>query len=283
MVKIIECPRDAMQGLSDFIPTTTKIEYLNLLLRVGFDTLDFGSFVSPKAIPQMRDTKEVLAGLELEKTNTKLLSIVVNERGANDALQHPEIDFLGFPLSVSETFQQRNTNKSIAEAKAELYKINALAQSENKATVAYLSMAFGNPYGEEFSTSKVLEMAHELSEMGISIISLSDTIGTANAKDIQDLFENASKLLTNTELGVHLHCSPLKATELARAAINAGCRRIDTALGGLGGCPMAKDSLTGNLATESLIEALQDQPSLMPALNLDTLKIASDFRRQNIG
>ncbi|KXX72042.1 hydroxymethylglutaryl-CoA lyase [Flammeovirga sp. SJP92] len=283
MVKIIECPRDAMQGLSQFIPTPTKIEYLNLLLQVGFDTLDFGSFVSPKAIPQMKDTTEVLEGLDLDNTKTKLLSIVVNERGANDAVQHPEIDFLGFPLSVSETFQQRNTKKSIVEAKQELDKINTIAQKHNKVTVAYLSMAFGNPYQEEFSASKVLEMAHELSEMGISVISLSDTIGTANAKDIQDLFENASKLLTNTELGVHLHCNPFKATELASAAIDAGCRRIDTALGGLGGCPMAKDSLTGNLATESLIEALQGQPSLMPALNLDTLKKASEFRRQNIG
>ncbi|NME66936.1 beta/alpha barrel domain-containing protein [Flammeovirga aprica] len=281
MVKIIECPRDAMQGLSNFIPTATKIEYLNLLLQVGFDTLDFGSFVSPKAIPQMKDTKEVLA--ELEKTDTKLLSIVVNERGASDALHYPEINFLGFPLSVSETFQQRNTKKSIAEAKVELHKINTLAQGNHKETVAYLSMAFGNPYEEEFSTSKVLEMAHELSEMGIGIISLSDTIGTANAKDIQDLFENASKLLPNTELGVHLHCNPFKATELASAAINAGCRRIDTALGGLGGCPMAKDSLTGNLATESLIEALQDQPSLMPALNLGILEKASEFRQHNIG
>ncbi|WP_223241282.1 hydroxymethylglutaryl-CoA lyase [Flammeovirga sp. EKP202] len=283
MVKIIECPRDAMQGLSQFIPTMTKIEYLNLLLKVGFDTLDFGSFVSPKAIPQMKDTKEVLAGLELENTNTKLLSIVVNERGAHDAVQHDEIEYLGFPLSVSEIFQERNTKKSIQAAKEALNNINAIAQEHQKVTVAYLSMAFGNPYQEHYSTSKVLEMAHELSEMGITILSLSDTIGTANAKDIQDLFENASKLLPNTELGVHLHCNPFKATELARAAINAGCRRIDTALGGLGGCPMAKDSLTGNLATESLIEALQDQPSLMPALNLDTLKKASKFRRQNIG
>ncbi|MBD0400418.1 hydroxymethylglutaryl-CoA lyase [Flammeovirga sp. EKP202] len=272
-----------MQGLSQFIPTMTKIEYLNLLLKVGFDTLDFGSFVSPKAIPQMKDTKEVLAGLELENTNTKLLSIVVNERGAHDAVQHDEIEYLGFPLSVSEIFQERNTKKSIQAAKEALNNINAIAQEHQKVTVAYLSMAFGNPYQEHYSTSKVLEMAHELSEMGITILSLSDTIGTANAKDIQDLFENASKLLPNTELGVHLHCNPFKATELARAAINAGCRRIDTALGGLGGCPMAKDSLTGNLATESLIEALQDQPSLMPALNLDTLKKASKFRRQNIG
>lgn len=282
MVKIIECPRDAMQGLTQFIPTSVKIEYLNLLLKVGFDTLDFGSFVSPKAIPQMKDTKEVLQGLDLDDSISKLLAIIVNERGAKEAAQYNEIKYLGFPLSVSETFQLRNTNKTIQQAKDELFKINEIAQKEKKEVVAYLSMAFGNPYQEAFSFEKVLEMAQELNEMGIPILSLSDTIGTANVKDIQDLFEKASNLLSDAELGVHLHCNPFKATELASAAINAGCCRIDTTLGGLGGCPMAKDSLTGNLSTESLITALEEYPSLMPALNLDALKRASEFRKNNI-
>lgn len=282
MLKIIECPRDAMQGLDNFIPTSTKIEYLNLLLKVGFDTLDFGSFVSPKAIPQMKDTKEVLSSLNLLNTSSKLLSIVVNRRGAIEACEYPEINYLGFPLSVSETFQQRNTNRSIAEAKNTLTEIHSLGNQKGKKTVAYLSMAFGNPYKEHFSFNKVIEMAHELEEMGIQTISLSDTIGTANANDIQDLFENASKILSVAELGVHLHCNPNKAIELSNAAINAGCRRIDTALGGLGGCPMAKDSLTGNLATESLIKALQSYPTLMPNLDLEALEKASEFRKKNI-
>ncbi|AZQ61459.1 hydroxymethylglutaryl-CoA lyase [Flammeovirga pectinis] len=283
MIKIIECPRDAMQGLSNFIPTQTKIEYLNLLLEVGFDTLDFGSFVSPKAIPQMKDTKEVLAGLNLNKSATKLLAIVVNKRGAEEAAKYDEITYLGFPLSVSETFQQRNTKKSISEAKLMLKDIISICKENNKEPVVYLSMSFGNPYNEDISFDKVLKMALDLKEMGVKIISFADTIGKASVKDIQDLFEKASKILPNTELGVHLHCNPNMAFDLAKASLEAGCLRIDTAIGGLGGCPMAKDDLTGNLATEYLIQALTDLPAFRPSINEDKFQEAVAFQKRYIG
>ncbi|TRX66859.1 hydroxymethylglutaryl-CoA lyase [Flammeovirga kamogawensis] len=283
MIKIIECPRDAMQGLSNFIPTQTKIEYLNLLLEVGFDTLDFGSFVSPKAIPQMKDTKEVLAGLNLDKSTTKLLAIVVNKRGAEEAAQYNEIRYLGFPLSVSETFQQRNTKKSISEAKLLLKDIISICEENDKEPVVYLSMSFGNPYNEDISFDQVLKMALDLKEMGVKIISFADTIGNASVKDIQDLFEKASKILPNTELGVHLHCNPNMAFDLAKGSLEAGCLRIDTAIGGLGGCPMAKDDLTGNLATEYLIQALTDLPALRPSINEDKFQEAVAFQKRYIG
>ncbi|MBB6458993.1 beta/alpha barrel domain-containing protein [Flammeovirga kamogawensis] len=272
-----------MQGLSNFIPTQTKIEYLNLLLEVGFDTLDFGSFVSPKAIPQMKDTKEVLAGLNLDKSTTKLLAIVVNKRGAEEAAQYNEIRYLGFPLSVSETFQQRNTKKSISEAKLLLKDIISICEENDKEPVVYLSMSFGNPYNEDISFDQVLKMALDLKEMGVKIISFADTIGNASVKDIQDLFEKASKILPNTELGVHLHCNPNMAFDLAKGSLEAGCLRIDTAIGGLGGCPMAKDDLTGNLATEYLIQALTDLPALRPSINEDKFQEAVAFQKRYIG
>ncbi|NLR90416.1 MULTISPECIES: beta/alpha barrel domain-containing protein [Flammeovirga] len=283
MVNIIECPRDAMQGLSDFIPTNVKAEYINKLLKVGFHTLDFGSFVSPKAIPQMRDTKEVLSQLDLSTTATKLLAIVANVRGAQEAISHKEISYIGFPLSVSETFQRRNTNKSINEALDEVAYILKLCHSHQKQFVVYLSMSFGNPYQEFSNADMVLEMAKKLHNMGVKIISFADTIGSATVKDVEVLFEKASKILSESELGVHLHCHPSEAYQFAQTALNVGCKRIDSALGGLGGCPMAKDDLTGNLATESLVKALSDFQGITPTLNLLELQKANEFRQQFIG
>ncbi|ANQ49213.1 hydroxymethylglutaryl-CoA lyase [Flammeovirga yaeyamensis] len=282
-INIIECPRDAMQGLSTFIPTQTKIDYINQLLKVGFHTLDFGSFVSPKAIPQMKDTREVLDGLDLSETSTKLLAIIANLRGAQEAVSYDQISYLGFPLSVSEIFQRRNTNSSISEALWNLKEIVTLCKRHRKEAVVYLSMSFGNPYGEYVPTTKVLDLAVQLREMGVKIISLADTIGAATLKDVEHMFENASKVLSDTELGVHLHCHPSDAYSFAKTAIDVGCKRIDAALGGLGGCPMAKDDLTGNLATESLIKALSDSNSIESNLNLEQLDLANEFRKKYIG
>ncbi|OHX66133.1 hydroxymethylglutaryl-CoA lyase [Flammeovirga pacifica] len=282
-IKIIECPRDAMQGLSTFIPTQIKVDYINLLLKVGFHTLDFGSFVSPKAIPQMRDSKEVLEKIDLSSSSTKLLAIVANLRGAQEAVSYPEISYLGFPLSVSETFQRRNTNKSINEALYSLKEIVTLCKRHGKSPVVYLSMSFGNPYNEYVPKERVVELALKLREMGVKIISFADTIGAATLKDVEEMFENVSKILSDTELGVHLHCHPSDAYSFAKTAIDVGCKRIDSALGGLGGCPMAKDDLTGNLATESLIKALTETTTLSDTLNLHVLEEANAFRRKYIG
>ncbi|OON70052.1 hydroxymethylglutaryl-CoA lyase [Hymenobacter sp. CRA2] len=258
-MKLIECPRDAMQGWPDFIPTDTKTAYLNQLLRVGFDTLDFGSFVSPKAIPQLRDTAEVLAGLDLSRTTTKLLAIVANLRGAETAVGYPEIQYLGFPLSVSETFQQRNTNKSIAEALAEVAQMQNLCAQRGKELVVYLSMGFGNPYGDPWNPEVLGEFTQRLDALGVRIVALSDTIGASTPETIAPPFRELTAAFPHIEFGAHLHTTPQSWREKVEAAYAAGCRRFDGALGGIGGCPMAADELTGNMATEHLVQYLQEQ------------------------
>ncbi|NEM98544.1 hydroxymethylglutaryl-CoA lyase [Pontibacter burrus] len=252
-MKIIECPRDAMQGLKQFIPTSLKIDYINQLLRVGFDTIDFGSFVSPKAIPQMSDTAEVLANLDLENTTSKLLAIIANVRGAEDAAQHNQIDYLGFPLSVSETFQQRNTNKSIAEAMGQLAQIQEICHKHNKTLVTYISMGFGNPYNDPWDTDTVLHFVNELDKLQVKIVSLSDTIGVSNPDNISYLFSSLIPAFKHIEFGAHLHTNPNTWQEKVAAAYSSGCRRFDGAIRGFGGCPMAKDELVGNMATENLV------------------------------
>lgn len=258
-MKLIECPRDAMQGLAHFVPTALKIKYLNALLRVGFDTLDFGSFVSPRAVPQMRDTAEVLAGLDLTGTTTKLLAIVANQRGADEALSHPGIQYLGFPLSVSETFQQRNTNKSIAAALDDVRYMQTQCVAAGRELVVYLSMGFGNPYGDSYSPALVGEMAAQLADLGVRIIAPSDTVGSATPEAIDALFRHLIPAFPQVEFGAHLHASPGQAPAKIRAATGAGVQRIDGALRGFGGCPMAADHLTGNLPTEEIIQTLTEE------------------------
>jgi hydroxymethylglutaryl-CoA lyase len=252
-VKIIECPRDAMQGIRQFIPTPDKVRYINALLKVGFDTIDFGSFVSPKAIPQMRDTAEVLQQLELSETRSKLLAIVANVRGAQDASQFPVIDYLGYPFSISENFQMRNTGKTIEQSLVTLEQIMEIASNRGKEVVAYLSMGFGNPYGDPWDVDIVAEWTRTLSELGVSIISLSDTIGVASGETISYLFSNLIPRYPAIEFGAHMHTHPGYWHEKVDAAYRAGCRRFDGALKGFGGCPMAKDELTGNMPTEKLL------------------------------
>lgn len=252
-MNLIECPRDAMQGLAHFVPTDLKIRYLNALLRVGFHTLDFGSFVSPKAIPQLADTAEVLAGLDLSQTQTKLLAIVANVRGAEQALTHLEIDFLGFPLSVSETFQQRNTNKSIAQALSEVAQIQSRCEQAQKTLVVYLSMGFGNPYGDPYSPALVGEFSQQLIDLGVRIIAPSDTVGTSTPDAIEDLFGHLLATYPSVTFGAHLHTRPGETRAKVEACLRAGVSRIDGALRGFGGCPMAADTLTGNLPTEEII------------------------------
>jgi hydroxymethylglutaryl-CoA lyase len=258
-LKIVECPRDAMQGIIEFIPTEKKINYINQLLKCGFDTLDFGSFVSPKAIPQLKDTVEVLDQLDLSSTDTNLLAIIANERGAEDAVQFDEIDFLGFPFSVSETFQQRNTNSSIEESWKRLEIIQNLAFKNNKDLVVYLSMGFGNPYGDAWNSDIVIKWSERLyNELGIKILALSDTIGCATPTLVSSLFKDLIPELTNVEFGAHLHTVPENAKELIEAAYNSGCRRFDGAIKGFGGCPMATNDLTGNMPTEAMLHWFQD-------------------------
>ncbi len=258
-LKIIECPRDAMQGIHAFIPTASKIAYINQLLGCGFDTIDFGSFVSPKAIPQMRDTAEVLNGLNLN-TSSKLLAIVANERGATDAASFEEIHYLGYPFSISEQFQQRNTNTSIEDSLFQVEKLQSIAQNAKKQLVVYLSMGFGNPYGEEWNPELVVRWSERLfSDFGVRILALSDTIGCANPSDIRSLFPILQNELPQVEFGAHFHTVREKATAVIEAAYEAGCRRFDTAIKGFGGCPMAKDDLTGNLATEQLLTWMQER------------------------
>ncbi|MFT4943977.1 MAG: hydroxymethylglutaryl-CoA lyase [Flavobacteriales bacterium] len=252
-VKLIECPRDAMQGIKEWIPTQQKIQYIQSLLRCGFDTIDFGSFVSPKAIPQMVDTAEVLSQLDLSATQTKLLAIVANLRGAQAAVSHPEIKYLGYPFSISENFQMRNTHKTIAQSIDTLSEILALANATNKEVVTYLSMGFGNPYGDPWNVEIVGEWAEKLSEMGVTILSLSDTVGTSNPETISYLFSNLIPKYPKIEFGAHLHTTPNAWHEKVDAAYKAGCRRFDGAIQGFGGCPMAKDELTGNMPTEKML------------------------------
>ncbi|WP_200979412.1 hydroxymethylglutaryl-CoA lyase [Echinicola sp. 20G] len=258
-MKIIECPRDAMQGREEFIDTAIKAAYINQLLEVGFDTVDFGSFVSPKAMPQMRDTAELLELLDLFHSKSKLLAIVANKRGAEDALHFEEIDCLGFPLSISETFQQRNTNKSIAEALETVEDIQNLCEIKGKTFVTYLSMGFGNPYGEAFSADIVAEFVGKLDAVGIKIIALSDTIGVAEPKLIEELFETNIQAYPEIEFGAHFHSRPEGIAEKIQAGLKGGCRRFDGAIKGFGGCPMAKDELVGNVATEVMIEVLEKE------------------------
>lgn len=259
-VKIIECPRDAMQGIkSHFIPTEAKAQYINSLLRVGFDTIDFGSFVSPKAIPQMRDTADVLAQLDLSKTTSKLLAIIANVRGANDAAQFEEINYLGYPFSISENFQMRNTHKTISQSIETLQEILAITQRSNKEVVAYLSMGFGNPYGDPWSVEIVGDWTEKLSDMGVKILSLSDTIGSSTPDVIDYLFSNLIPAYPEIEFGAHLHTTPNSWHEKVDAAYKAGCRRFDGAIKGYGGCPMAKDELTGNMPTEKLVSYFTEQ------------------------
>ena len=252
-MKLVECPRDAMQGLQAFIPTDTKARYINQLLKVGFDTIDFGSFVSPKAIPQLRDTAEVLQKLELSETSTRLLAIIANLRGARDAVQFEEITYLGYPLSLSETFQQLNTNRSIATAMSDLQEIQHLCQDHNKTLVTYLSMGFGNPYGDPYDASYIRDFVEKLDNMGIGIISLADTVGVSNAESIDYLFQNTIPLFPHIEFGAHLHARPGDIRAKVKAAWEAGCRRFDGAIRGFGGCPMAEDELVGNMATEQML------------------------------
>ncbi|MCH2218658.1 MAG: hydroxymethylglutaryl-CoA lyase [Flavobacteriales bacterium] len=253
-VKIIECPRDAMQGIkSRFIPTHEKVQYINSLLRVGFDTVDFGSFVSPKAIPQMRDTADVLSQLDISKTRSKLLAIVANVRGASEASQYKQIDYLGYPFSISENFQMRNTHKTIAQSVATLQEILVIAQKTGKQVVAYLSMGFGNPYGDPWNVDVVAKWVEKLANMGVKILSLSDTIGSSTPEVIDYLFSNLIPLYSEIEFGAHLHTTPYSWYEKVDAAFKAGCRRFDGAIKGYGGCPMAKDELTGNMPTEQLV------------------------------
>ena len=259
-VKIIECPRDAMQGIkSHFISTEAKANYINSLLKVGFDTIDFGSFVSPKAIPQMRDTAAVLARLDLSQTTSKLLAIVANVRGANDAVQFEEIDYLGYPFSISENFQMRNTHKTIHQSIDALKEILTIANNANKEVVAYLSMGFGNPYGDPWNVEIVSEWTEKLSGMGVKILSLSDTIGSSTPAVISHLFSNLIPTYSAIEFGAHLHTSPSLWHEKVHAAFHAGCKRFDGAIKGYGGCPMAKDELTGNMPTEKLISYFTEQ------------------------
>jgi len=258
-LKIIECPRDAMQGIIDFIPTEKKATYINQLLKCGFDTLDFGSFVSPKAIPQLKDTVEVLQKLDLTNTNTNLLAIIANERGAEEAVQFDEIDLLGFPFSVSETFQMRNTNATIQESWTRLEAIQNLAFKNNKDLVVYLSMGFGNPYGDIWNSDIVINWSERLyNELGIKILALSDTIGCATPALVSSLFKDLIPALKNVEFGAHLHTIPENAKQLVEAAYNNGCRRFDGAIKGFGGCPMAANDLTGNMPTELMLQWFQE-------------------------
>ncbi|SHF34320.1 hydroxymethylglutaryl-CoA lyase [Arenibacter palladensis] len=252
-IKIIECPRDAMQGIKTFIPTEKKVKYIQSLLNCGFDTIDFGSFVSPRAIPQMVDTAEVLAQLDLSKTTSKLLAIVANVRGAQDAAEHNSIDYLGYPFSISENFQMRNTHKTIAESVATLEEILRIANDSGKEVVTYISMGFGNPYGDPWNVEIVGEWTTRLAGMGVKILSLSDTVGSSTPEVIDYLFSNLIPQFPEIEFGAHLHTTPSKWHEKVDAAYKAGCRRFDGAVQGFGGCPMAKDELTGNMPTEKML------------------------------
>lgn len=250
---IVECPRDAMQGWKHFIPTEVKVDYLNSLLRVGFDVLDCGSFVSPKAIPQMADTKDVIPRLEMGAGKTKLLTIVANTRGAEDAVAYDEITYLGFPFSISETFQLRNTNKTIAESLAQVSDIQNLCQQKGKELVVYISMGFGNPYGDEYNADVAIKWVGELASLGVKTISMADTVGVARPDNIRYIFSNLVPEFRDVSIGAHFHTTPDRWQEKIDAAYQSGCRLFDSAIKGIGGCPMAKDDLVGNMATENVL------------------------------
>jgi len=278
MLKIVECPRDAMQGIHDFIPTELKAKYINLLLNVGFDTIDFGSFVSPKAIPQLQDTAAVLSKLDLI-SQTKLLAIIANYRGAEEAALHKEISFLGFPFSVSETFQKRNTNKTIAEAFEEVKKMQSLCSEKNKNLLIYISMGFGNPYNDPWNADIVNEWVGKLYAEGIRYFNLSDTVGMAKTKDITDIFRSLIPAYPDIEFGAHLHSRPDKQDEKIEAAYVAGCRKFDAAMHGFGGCPMAEDELVGNVSTEGLIFYLKMKGEELN-INKEYFKESADLARE---
>lgn len=252
-ITLVECPRDAMQGWETFIPTEKKVAYLNTLLKVGFDVLDFGSFVSPKAIPQMADTKDVIPQLKLDNTQTKLLAIIANTRGAQDAVVYDEISYLGFPFSISETFQLRNTNKTIEQSLKQVEEIQELCVQHKKQLVVYVSMGFGNPYGDEYNAEVAIKWVDKLSQMGIQIISMADTVGVAEPKNIEYIFNSLVPEFDQVEIGAHFHSTVEKWEEKVDTAYHSGCLRFDSAMKGIGGCPMAKDDLVGNIATENVI------------------------------
>ena len=278
-VKIIECPRDAMQGLREFIPTEQKIRYINQLLKVGFDTIDFGSFVSPKAIPQMQDTAEVLQSLDLDNTTSKLLAIVANSRGATDAVQCEEISYLGYPFSISETFQLRNTNATIEESLGRVEEIQGICEKYHKKLVIYISMGFGNPYGDRWSVEICQHWVDRLADMGIRIMALSDTIGVATPDSISYLFKHLIPPYPDVEFGAHLHTQPHNWREKVEAAWQSGCRRFDAAIKGFGGCPMAKDDLTGNMPTENLLKFF-DENQVLSGLDKIQFKKALDMAEE---
>lgn len=259
MIKIVECPRDAMQGIHEFIPTQKKVDYINSLLKVGFDTIDFGSFVSPKTIPQMKDTAEVLAGLDLKSTKSKLLAIIANVRGAEDAVAFNEIAYLGFPFSISETFQVRNTNSTIVQSLSAVENIQGLCKKNNKELVVYISMGFGNPYGDPWNPDIVNYWVNKLVQLDIKIIALADTVGVSNTENIAALFSSLLPAFPQIEFGAHLHSRPEQVEEKIHAAFTNGCMRFDAAMMGLGGCPMANDDLVGNVPTEKLMAYFQKQ------------------------
>jgi len=270
-IKLIECPRDAMQGWKTFIPTERKIEYLNSLLKVGFDTIDFGSFVSPKAIPQMADTARVLNSLELSSTTSKLLAIVANLRGAEEASVYSAVDYLGFPFSVSETFQLRNTNSSIQQSLERVEEMQNICIKSRKKLVIYISMGFGNPYGDPYSEEIVFEWVNKMVALDIDIISLADTVGVATAEQVYDITRYLVESLPGVEIGVHLHSTPDNWKDKLEAAVKAGCKRFDGALKGIGGCPMADDELVGNMDSELMIRYFREL-QMLPALSEDALK-----------
>ncbi|MBK6990809.1 MAG: hydroxymethylglutaryl-CoA lyase [Chitinophagaceae bacterium] len=270
LVKLIECPRDAMQGWKSFIPTEKKIEYINSLLKVGFDTIDFGSFVSPKAIPQMADTSEVISKIEILNSNTKLLAIIANYRGAEEASIYDQINYLGFPFSVSETFQQRNTNSTIEQSLGRVEEIQNLCIKTGKELVVYISMGFGNPYGDLYDEDLVFEWVNKLVAMDIGIISLADTVGLATPHQVYDVTSYLVESLPGTEIGVHLHSTPQNWEEKLEAAVKAGCKRFDGALKGIGGCPMADDDLVGNMNSELMIQYFENK-ELLTDLNKEAL------------
>lgn len=274
MIEIVECPRDAIQGFPKAIPTATKIAYLNTLLQVGFHTLDFGSFVSPKAVPQMADTREVLAGLDMRDTSTRLLAIVANQRGAEEACQHAEIHALGYPFSLSETFQQRNTRKSIAASLDLVKKIRDLASHHDKELVVYLSMAFGNPYGDPWEPALVEKWMAQMVNLEIRTIALADTVGTADASTAETLFGELIPRFPGVRIGAHFHATPQTRLEKLSAAWQGGCRRFDVSMRGIGGCPFAKDELVGNIATESLVTFCESN-QIDTQLNSEAFQIAS--------
>lgn len=250
---LVECPRDAMQGWERFIPTSEKVAYLNTLLRVGFDVLDFGSFVSPKAIPQLADTKEVIPQLQLTGTRTKLLAIIANTRGAEEAVHYDEITYLGFPFSISETFQLRNTNKTIAQSLIQVEEIQNLCAAKGKELVIYISMGFGNPYGDAYNADVAIEWVGKLAALGVKTIAMADTVGMAQPQTISYVFDRLIPEFSNVHIGAHFHSAPDKWEEKIASAYGAGCLRYDSALKGIGGCPMAEDKLVGNMATEHII------------------------------